>query len=36
MQAELSIIIHHPFFKGAVIFIAIWLWMCWIAQRAET
>ena len=36
MQAELSIIVHHPNFQGAVIFLAIWLWMCVIAQRAET
>lgn len=32
----LADLIHHPFFKDAVTFIAIWLLMCVIAQRAET
>jgi hypothetical protein len=36
MQAELSIIIHHPFFEGLVIFTKILIVMCVIAQRAET
>ena len=37
MKAELSIIIHHDFFKFILMpGFAIWLWMCVIAQRVET
>jgi len=37
MQAELSIVIHHDSFKFILMpGITIWLWMCVIAQRAET
>src|SRR5216684_1052287 len=34
MQAELSIFVHHDFFKFILMpGFAIWLWMCWIAGR---
>lgn len=32
----IEVLIRHPFFQGAIVFFAIWIWMCWIAGRAET